>query len=60
MQEVIGYQHAADCFCGEGGFWPLRDASDYKNEELAIDFIVEAVNAAIIQASASGRKPVHF
>ena len=45
--EIVGYQYAADCFCGQGGFWPLEDAEDYRNDEKALEWIEEAVEQRI-------------
>lgn len=45
--------HAADCFCGEQGFWPLKDASYFRNELLAIDFIEQAVREKLAAQEAS-------
>lgn len=60
MNEVVGYQHSADCFCGEGGFWPLVDGFDYRNELLAIDFIERATRDAIKDFRARGGHPNHW
>ncbi len=46
--EVLGYDHPADCFCGDEGFWPLEAADDYRNEGKAVDFIVDATLTAVI------------
>lgn len=39
------YDHAipTDCFCGDGGYWPLRHASDWKFDPRVLSFIEEAV-----------------
>jgi hypothetical protein len=44
---VFGHRHAADCFCGEGGFWPLREADSYKNDLKSVEFIEHAVRQAV-------------
>jgi hypothetical protein len=46
---VFDYRHPADCFCGEGGFWPLPTEDSYRNEMKSIEFIEEAVKAAIAE-----------
>lgn len=38
---------AADCFCGESGFWPLKDARSYRNNLYAIEYIERAVDRAL-------------
>lgn len=50
--EVFGYEYASDCFCGEGGVWPLREAKDYRNDYKAIEFIENAVASALEQEKA--------
>lgn len=45
--QALGYDHAADCFCGDEGFWPLESADDYRNDGKAIEFIEDAVLAAL-------------
>jgi hypothetical protein len=45
--EVLGYDHPADCFCGDEGFWPLEDPDDYRNDAVAVEFIENAVLVAI-------------
>lgn len=47
VSNVLGYDHAADCFCGEDGFWPLRHPSDYRNEGLSVEFIEKATREAL-------------
>ena len=47
VSSVLGYDHAADCFCGEDGFWPLRHPSDYRNEGLSVEFIEKATREAL-------------
>ncbi len=51
VTKLLGPDHAADCFCGAGGFWPIRHADDYRNEGLAVAFI-ERVTRAAIKAAA--------
>lgn len=46
-REVSGYSRAADCFCGESGFHPLKDPDDYRNDFAAIEWIEQAVGRAI-------------
>lgn len=45
----VGYDHAADCFCGQGGFWesPSYRESDYRNDGVALEFIEKAVRDAL-------------
>jgi hypothetical protein len=45
--DVLGYDHPADCFCGDDGFWPYQDAGDYRNDGEAVAFIEAATWAAI-------------
>ena len=47
--EVIGYDHPANCFCGDEGFWPYTTAEDYRNDGRAIEFIENATLEAIRQ-----------
>ena len=52
VQEHLGYDHAADCFCGKGGFWNSSDydgsfENGYRNDGVAIEFIEKAVLAAL-------------
>ena len=61
QSEVASYQgsgeHAADCFCGEGGFWDLDNYSDktefsgWKNDGKALEFIEETVRKALKEAT---------
>lgn len=46
----VGLQYAADCFCGEGGFWSVEDYDperDYRNDGKALKFIEQAVREKI-------------
>lgn len=48
------YQHAADCFCGTGGFWRSDSyggtfEQGYRNQGKSIEFIENAVRAAIAE-----------
>lgn len=48
VSEYVGYQHAADCFCGEGGFWDSDNydgtyAGGYRNDGKSLEFIEQAV-----------------
>lgn len=46
----IGDVSAADCFCGQSGFWNLpgyNPENDYRNDGNAIEFIEQAVNEKI-------------
>lgn len=45
----VGYVHAADCFCGNGGFWGTEgyDERSYRNDGVALDFIEAAVREKI-------------
>ncbi len=51
MNDVIGYEHAGDCFCGGArtgrGYWQLGMADHFRNEGLAVDYIERVVRAAI-------------
>lgn len=46
-REVTGYDHPADCFCGESGFHPYTNPAYYRNDFAAIEFIERAVDHAI-------------
>lgn len=53
--EHVGWEHAADCFCGQrNGFGISSDdpkfADDYRNDGAALEFIERAVRAAIAHA----------
>lgn len=39
--------HAADCFCGDSGFWPLRREEDFRNELHSVEFIERVVRRAL-------------
>lgn len=52
VQQVIGFEHAADCFCGNSGFWAsygYNSATDYRNDGAALAFIEETVRARLQQ-----------
>lgn len=45
---VFQFSHPTDCFCGDGGFWPLRDASVWRHDpEASIAFVERATRRAI-------------
>ena len=49
---AIGYDHPADCFCGQGGFWkvPSYDGTienGYRNDGHVLEFIEAAVRDKI-------------
>lgn len=51
-EQWLGYTHAADCFCGEEGYWPHgATEADFRNEGKAVAFIEEATRAALRAAS---------
>lgn len=48
VTEHIGYEYAADCFCGGGGFWGAKDydgtfKNGYRNDGAALEYIEKAV-----------------
>lgn len=45
----VGYENAADCFCGHRGFWnsPSYKEADYRNDGVALEFIEKAVRTAL-------------
>lgn len=52
VYEHIGQSDAADCFCGEGGFWQTGEYDGthehgYRNDGKALEFIERAVRAAL-------------
>jgi hypothetical protein len=50
----IGYEFAADCFCGNGGFWHVEGYNperDYRNDGRALQFIEAAVREKIERES---------
>jgi hypothetical protein len=47
VHDVLGYAEPNDCFCGEGGFWPLHRTEDFRTSFQAIDFIEAATRKAI-------------
>ena len=62
VSKHIGYEHAADCFCGGGGYWKLHKKGDYgpthvegyRNEGLSLEFIENATRAALAKAHGAG------
>lgn len=49
-QEHLGWDHAADCFCGHGGFWRVNGYNphrDYRNDGKSVEFIEAAVREKI-------------
>ena len=54
--EHVGYEYAADCFCGEGGFWSVKGYNpkrDYRNDGKALEFM----EAAVREKLARGHSP---
>ena len=52
VTEHLGYQYAADCFCGKGGFWESTDYDGthehgYRNDMKSIEFIEQAVRSRL-------------
>lgn len=45
VTEILDHDQPADCFCGDEGFWPLKDADDFRNAGEAIKFIEDATPA---------------
>jgi len=48
----IGHNHAADCFCGTGGFWSTKFYGGtydkgYRNDGLSLKYIEKAVQEKI-------------
>jgi hypothetical protein len=46
----VGLEYAADCFCGNSGFWHVHGYNperDYRNEGKALEFIEAAVREKI-------------
>jgi hypothetical protein len=48
VQDVLGWDNAADCFCGKGGLWGMDSyggafESGYRNDGEALEFIEDAV-----------------
>ena len=58
VSEFLGYDEAADCFCGEGGYWKLHKqgeyggtyAEGYRNAGRSLLFIEKAVCDALAKA----------
>lgn len=51
-REVHGYNYAADCFCGESGFWQTEHydgtfEKGYRNDGKSLEFIKQAVDEKI-------------
>lgn len=49
-QEHLGWDHAADCFCGHGGSWEIEGYNprrDYRNDGKSVEFIEAAVREKI-------------
>ena len=49
-QDYLGWDHAADCFCGHGGFWFVQGYNphtDYRNDGKSVEFIEAAVREKI-------------
>ena len=49
-QDHLGWDHAADCFCGHGGFWFVdgyNPHTDYRNDGESVEFIEAAVREKI-------------
>lgn len=59
----VGWEYAADCFCGHGGFWTVHPTYDgtfdqgYRNDGVALEFIEQAVAEKIEREQASRRRP---
>jgi hypothetical protein len=48
VQQKIGFEHSADCFCKQSGFWGAVDcggthAEGYRNDGIALEFIEKVV-----------------
>lgn len=54
----LGYDHPADCFCGDSGYWPLKRAEDYRNDGKAVAFI-EAATLKALSASGGSLPDAH-
>lgn len=58
----IGYGHAADCFCGNSGFWGCDKydgtfANGYRNDGVCLEFIERTVREKLESMStAVGKK----
>jgi hypothetical protein len=48
-KDVIGFDHAADCFCGKGGMWESESytESEYRNDGAVLEWIEKVVTDAI-------------
>lgn len=58
VQEHLGFDYSADCFCGKGGFWKAEGyggtfEQGYRNDGKALEFIENAVRQAL-QTKESG------
>ena len=58
VREHLGFNDAADCFCGESGFWKTEGYDGtfdggYRNDGKAIKFIEEAVREKILVLESS-------
>jgi hypothetical protein len=57
VHSLIGYDSAADCFCGQGGFWDSvryngTHAGGYRNDGACLEFIEAAVREKIAHRNA--------
>ena len=53
----VGWEYAADCFCGKYGLWGIggydgTKANGYRNDGKALEFIEQAVKEKIERESA--------
>lgn len=48
---VFDHEHAADCFCGQGGFWRdgAVDPDGYRNELRAVEWIENVVRERLAE-----------
>lgn len=52
VAEHIGYDKAADCFCGKYGFWNVEGYNpekDYRNDGAALEYIEKAIREKILK-----------
>lgn len=60
VQDALGYQHSADCFCGRGGFWDVKGYGGtfddgYRNDGKALEFIERVVRKALAAKTQQGK-----
>lgn len=56
--EHVGFEHAADCFCRQSGFWGASSYGGtfdegYRNDGKALEFIEQAVREKIARDTAN-------